>query len=388
MNVAVPSGTPPPNGFPENLRLSLQQPQLPGLDALRAFAAWLVVFYHQGLAVPGDLGVLAFFVLSGFLITWLLLKEHQKYGDISLKLFYLRRALRIFPAFYLYWLAVVGLLLLFGKNLQRPQAWASFFYMTNYYQALHGHVSSGFSHTWSLAVEEQFYLLWPLGLLVLLRRKADLTRWLMGSIAAFWIWRAVLEFAIQVQEVWVYEAFDARADHLLMGCLLAVVLREQRAPGLFRRLCAHPALPVVTLGVLVAEVAIGQRMGGYGARSFEFILQPLLVAALIVQWMAFAVHPGWRWLNWGWLVYLGKISYSTYLYQQIVPAAMKPVFNQWPMAPPIVLTLPVIVAAASASYFLVEKPFLKLKDRFGSRQTTAGGTRDSGEAAVPLRRVA
>lgn len=383
MNQSALPVTSSPTGFPENLRSSLRQPQLPGLDGLRAFAAWLVVLYHHSFPVPGDLGVLAFFGLSGFLITWLLLKEHHKHGNISLKLFYLRRAFRIFPAFYVYWLVVVGALLLFGKAVPWPQAWASFFYVGNYYQAVHGHVSNGLSHAWSLGVEEQFYMLWPLGLMVLLRRKADLAHWLMAAIAGFWVWRAVLEFVIGVREVWVYEAFDARADHLLMGCLLAAALREERAPKLFGRLCAHPALPLLTLALLAGEVAVGFRMGGYGSRTFEFILQPLLVAALIVQWMAFASHPGWRWLNWGWLVYLGKISYSTYLYQQIIPAAVRPLLAQAPMIPPIIVTAPLIVAAASLSYFVVEMPFLKLKDRFGTRATPDAGPGKSKAQQLP-----
>src|SRR5688500_5551724 len=86
--------------LPENLREGLRMRQLPALDAIRAVAAFLVVFYHfWSPQIPGGLGVLAFFVLSGFLITWLLLIESEKFGGISLRLFYLRRSLRIFPAF-------------------------------------------------------------------------------------------------------------------------------------------------------------------------------------------------------------------------------------------------------------------------------------------------
>jgi peptidoglycan/LPS O-acetylase OafA/YrhL len=357
--------------LPEALRAALERGQIPGLDALRAFAVLLVIFYHHNYPVPGDLGVLAFFVLSGFLITWLLLKEHTKHGDISLRLFYIRRSLRIFPAFYTYWILVIGLLLAAGKPVAWPQAWASFFYVNNYYQAIYGHFSSVLSHTWSLGVEEQFYLLWPVALIAMLRRQADVARWLMAAIGVVWAWRAVLEFGIGIQEVWVYEAFDARADHLLMGCLLAVALYRGAAPRLFAWLCSSPMMPVFTLALLIGEVAWTHSRQGSGpgtaSRSFEFALRPLLIAALMTQWMAFARSPGWHWLNWKWLVYLGRISYSTYLYQQITPALVKPLTSRLPMVPPIVITLPATILFASVSYFLIEKPFLGLKDRVGQR---------------------
>lgn len=313
--------------------------------------------------------MLAFFVLSGFLITWLLLKEHTRYGDISLRLFYLRRSLRIFPAFYVYWAFVIGLLLVAHKPILWPQAWASFFYVNNYYQALYGHTSSVLSHTWSLGVEEQFYLLWPLALILLLRRRANLITWLLVAIGAVWVWRAVLEFVIRIQEVWVYEAFDARADHLLIGCLLAVALYQGAAPRLFGWLCSSPWMPAGTLAILIGEVVLTHHFGKLGdTRSFEFALRPVLVAALIVQWIALAHTPAWKWLNWRWFVYLGKISYSTYLYQQITPALVRPLTSKLPMIPAIYITLPATIALASASYFLIEKPFLSFKDRFGQRQ--------------------
>ena len=89
-------------GLPARLSTSLAKDHLPSLDGVRAVAVFLVVFLHAGLPLPGTLGVLAFFVLSGFLITWLLLGEEERYGTVSLKQFYVRRSLRIFPAFYAY----------------------------------------------------------------------------------------------------------------------------------------------------------------------------------------------------------------------------------------------------------------------------------------------
>ena len=146
--------------LPVALASGLELKQIPALDGLRAIAAFLVVLYHGGIAVsPGGLGVLAFFVISGFLITWLLLDEQERHGGVSLRLFYVRRTLRIFPAFYVYWVLVVALSAI-RHRVVWPQAIASLFYVNNYYQGLFGDPNTGLSHSWSLGVEEQFYLLW------------------------------------------------------------------------------------------------------------------------------------------------------------------------------------------------------------------------------------
>jgi len=111
---------------------------------MRALAALMVVFYHCGTPyVSGGTGVLVFFVLSGFLITWLLLKERERTGTVSLRDFYIRRSLRIFPAFYCYAAIVLVLMLALRRQVMWPQAVASLLYFNNYYQAFHGHLTSG-----------------------------------------------------------------------------------------------------------------------------------------------------------------------------------------------------------------------------------------------------
>src|SRR5207249_9128221 len=120
------------------LQARLALPSIPALDGIRAIAVFLVLFYHLGNEralpfFPGPLGVLGFFVLSGFLITWLLLKEQDKIGSISLKGFYRRRALRIFPAFYVFCIvAVASRFLAHPGNFPWSQAWSAFFYVSNY----------------------------------------------------------------------------------------------------------------------------------------------------------------------------------------------------------------------------------------------------------------
>lgn len=354
--------------LPHNLELGLRQSQLPGLDGVRAIAALTVVLYHFGVPlVSGGLGVLIFFVLSGFLITWLLLKEDERFGAISLKDFYFRRALRIFPAFYWYWGVYISILVLRHKSVLWSQATASAFYVNNYFQALRGDPNTGLSHTWSLGIEEQFYLLWPLGLLLLRGNKKRLAWVLVAAICAVWLYREVLVVA-GMPHSYIYEAFDTRADHLLIGCLLAVVLKFKFASKCWRVFCVNSlgSLPFV-LFLSVSSVMT------FLIRSYRdaigFVVEPVLVAVLIAQVIAFRKSMLWSWLNLGWMRYLGRISYSIYLYQQIVIGPVKKILAGFPVWIMLPATIAVVIVIASLSYHVVERPFLKLKDRFHRRRS-------------------
>ena len=352
--------------LPSHLAEGLKRSQLPALDGIRAIAAFLVVISHAGYAwVPAGLGVLAFFVLSGFLITWLLLKEDAKYGEVSLRLFYARRALRIFPAFYVYWALVVGSRLLLDRPLIWTQAIASFFYVTNYYQAINGDPNTSLSHTWSLGIEEQFYFLWPLTFLLLRKTPVRMARALLAAVGVVWVHRIVLH-AAGVNQAYVYEAFDCRADHLAIGCLLAVALWNGWFPCLWRWLCSRATLAWVSVALLVASTAIALRIGTPYRDTTGFIIEPVLVAIFIAQSIALSTTTQvWNWLNAGWVRFLGRISYSTYLYQQLVPNYVEKLHA--PAVVELLLVIAIVIALASASYYLIERPFLRIKDRLAIR---------------------
>ncbi len=340
---------------------------LPGLDGLRMVSVLLVVVYHFGfLSVPGGHGVLAFFVISGFLITWLLLKEEDRYGAVSLKLFYIRRTLRIFPAFYAFWILWTAAMLAFHKPIIWPQALSALAYVNNYYQAILGDPGTGYSHTWSLGIEEQFYLLWPVSFIALRRRRSRAVAGVAGVILAVWIHRAILKLVVGVWQGYFYEAFDTRADHLMMGCLLALLLHDGYLPGLFRRL-RRVWVSVVTVALLVVSVALGETYGSGYRDIIGFALDPLLIAAIIVQAMALRESPAWSWLNWRPVRYLGALSYSIYLYQQVIVEPAKKLLASQGVAVQLAGVLVAVVLAAAASYHLVECPFLRLKDRIGRR---------------------
>jgi peptidoglycan/LPS O-acetylase OafA/YrhL len=352
--------------LPVTLREGLSSSHLPGLDGLRMVAVSLVVFYHLGFtAAPGSHGVLTFFVLSGFLITWLFLKEQERFGTFSLRLFYLRRALRIFPAFYCFWLVWTAALLLFDKPIVWGQALSALGYLTNYYQAILGDPGTGYSHTWSLAIEEQFYLLWPVVLLALGQRSGRIVVVLAVVIGTIWVYRGVLEFVVGVDQEYIYEAFDTRADHLAMGCLLAVLLRSGRLPRLWGWLCIS-WMSILTLALLVTSMWLAQTFGTVYRNVVGFAIDPVLVALLIAQVIALRESWLWRWLNWRWVRYLGTLSYSIYLYQQVVIHPVQQAFMSYPLPVMLGATLATVILLASASYHFVEQPFLRLKNTIAS----------------------
>lgn len=355
-----------PNSLPPSLASALKLSQIPALDGFRALAAFLVVALHAGVEwMPGGMGVLGFFVLSGFLITWLLMKEWDRTGTVGLVQFYARRSLRIFPAAYAYWFLIVVVLGVgLGKRVVWPQAISSFFYVTNYYQAFQGDPNTGLSHTWSLAVEEQFYLLWPAFFLFLSRRQKLHFAPLAWVIGLFWVYRLVLVLGLNVSQGYIYEAFDTRADHMLIGCLLAVTLRKGHFPRFWAAVCSSSWLALLPVAGLAVSAALQFHCGTFYRDTVGFLVEPVLVAILLPQWMAFHESRLWSWLNWGWLRYLGKISYSIYLYQQLVIHPVQKATSQLPFPVQLAACWLVVVAVGSASYWLVERPFLNWRERF------------------------
>ena len=349
--------------LPERLLRQLQRRQIPTLNGLRALAVILVIFYHAGLPLPGGFGVLIFFVLSGFLITWLLLQEFRRTGGISLKKFYLRRTLRIFPAFYVYFVLVIGFLLIAHKLIIFNQVLASLLYVNNYYQAIRGDPNTAFSHTWSLAVEEQYYLIWAPTLLFILRRGKILPS-VSIAIAVLWVHRLVLVLS-GVSQGYIYEAFDTRADQLLIGSLLACLLFKHKWVPLFRFACN--AWTTTTVAIVLTILNICEfRYGPQFRDLVGFSLEPALVAILIPGLICASETLVGRFLELAPVSGLGMISYSMYLYQQVIVSPTKRVLFSQPVFVQAFACLFVSAAAGLLSYYLIEKPFLRLKSLYRS----------------------
>ncbi len=336
----------------ERLRRRLDLPNIPALDGLRAISVALVIFYHAGIPVSGPLGVLIFFVISGFLITWLLLKENEKHGTVSLRGFYRRRTFRIFPAFYCFWVVSVALRMLSRGSVPWPTAWSSFFYYANYYHGIVRPADQFLIHTWSLAVEEQFYLFWPLVFLLFRKNGTRLAWATVGIIAVVCAHRTALCLSGTPYQYTRY-TFDCRADSILWGCLLAVLLRNGYLRPLWSVVCRFSWLALIpaTIVAVLANTGVPD--------VIVLTVLPPLVAVLIAQLVLQSEGQMWSWLDSGVARYFGKISYPLYLYHGIGLG----IATRLPVHPAVqlLLTVGIAVGIASLSYYVIERPLLKYK---------------------------
>lgn len=352
----------------EALRDSMNQREIPALNGLRAVAVCSVMIYHAGYSwFPGGQGVTLFFVLSGFLITWLLLQEDRQTGTVSLRNFYARRSFRIFPAFYVYWLLVVGALILTGRAIQWGHVWSTFLYVGNYWTAASLPENSSLSHTWSLAIEEQFYLLLP-GLFVLLRNDLQrLGRVLAAIILAVWLNR-IIRVLLGGSEAYLYHATDTRIDHLLIGCAIAIAA-NRGFPAWWHHLLTRLAY-AATIAALALSMAASYESPVEYRMTIGFALEPVLLGLIMLQSIAFRPKV----LHLRAVEHLGRISYGVYLYQQIaIPTGQKlmPGANGvLDLVAGAVLT----IVIAELSYRHIERRFLDLKRKWSAHPTAM--TRD------------
>jgi peptidoglycan/LPS O-acetylase OafA/YrhL len=344
---------------PTGLEGALSVPHLPALDGLRALAVVMVILSHFGLPALGGLGVTIFFVLSGFLITWLLIKECDSTGSVSLRDFYARRALRIFPAYYAFLALSITVDLKRGDARILPIVLPAMFYYTNYFNALMGHSSSSVAHAWSLAVEEQFYLLWPAAFILLSARGARaLVRGLAFAIAAVACWRSYAYLRLGFGPSYVYNAFDCRFDCLAAGCLLAVACGHERfrsAMDACARACG--GLPVLAAASLLPLIEIAGDRYRY---TFGFTVEALIIAFAIAQLLVLHAGTPWKFLDARPTRSLGRVSYGMYLYHQWGLGIGHHLANG-PRWLELSAGLAATILLATGSYFVIERPFLSLK---------------------------
>jgi peptidoglycan/LPS O-acetylase OafA/YrhL len=340
------------------------------LDGLRAVSIGLVLLGHlrgtRGFApslVPAggaELGVRVFFVISGFLITSLLLKEWERTRTISIREFYVRRVYRIFPAFYVFFGCVLLLQALSLLHLQPHDALAAATYTVNY----HPQRSWWIGHLWSLSVEEQFYLLWPL-----LLRLAGPERGVWAATAAvlaapfvrvgLWVLAPTLRPTIG-------EAFPTVCDALAIGCVLACLRdRLEASPRYLAFLQARAFLLLPALALLVATT-----LRRHMAADFLFgqSFCNVAIALFIHRCVRFPGGLPGRVLNARPLVLVGSLSYSLYLWQQLfLNRGAHSLVTAFP------LNVALAFAAACASHFLVERTFLRLRERRARRPVAEVG---------------
>jgi len=346
------------------LETILSSKKLPGLDGFRMIAVMAVVLAHSGVATDiftARHGVAGFFVLSGFLITWLLLKEYEKTGTVSFRDFYMRRSLRIFPAYYAFLVASISWDLFRGNDDIHSAILPGLFYFMNYHNALEGHSTSSLAHLWSLAIEEQFYLLWPLLFLFLMGKgKQYAIGFLIIASVVVMAWRSYSFSVLDYGASYAYNAFDTRFDNLAIGCALAFLVQKKRFLRLMDGLSGQFWMPLVTLLLLFLLRQISNSHYAYGP---GFTIDALLLAVLLMQLMRLSQGRFWVWLNNPISIYLGVISYPVYLWHGWgIQAGNKLGFL--PEAFQICAGVLLSFMLAAGSYHILEKRFLQLKHRY------------------------
>ncbi len=305
-------------------------------------------------------GVSVFFVLSGFLITSLLIKELDASGTISLKRFYLRRAFRIFPAFYVY-LGIVFVLALAGV-FHTPLG-AFFFaaiYTSNYYLGP-GAGFVGLQHIWSLSVEEQFYLLWPATLLLLRKRRAIYLAGFLILVSP--LSRLATYFVLAPpHRAMVDRMLHSSIDTIMFGCLLALLWQNDRFNQRLRILTSHWSLAGAALFLFLVDPLLDLRLGGSYGLLIGMTLEGVSICLITLYVIKRPGTPLGRILNTPVLRHLGIISYSLYLWQNIFTEEGARYFP---------LNLAAILVCAELSWWAVERPFLRLRDRL---QKMTGGS--------------
>jgi peptidoglycan/LPS O-acetylase OafA/YrhL len=314
--------------------------RIPSLDGLRAISVSLVLVGHLAragrtphfLSTYASTGVRMFFVISGYLITTILLNEHTRTSTVNLKEFYVRRAYRILPAAAFFMLFAIAL---YWRELRWIDIGAMLLYLLNYDWGRPWMIG----HLWSLGVEEQFYFLWPSALKKCYRYKVVV---LLAAIVVAPIYSAIC-FHFKVSGGG-YGTFPAVADNLAIGCLLAIF--SSKIPKINSWMAAAMLLPVVLIPYYPATTP---------ARTlFElFILWPIMncsMAGLLLH----VIQTPYRVLNIAPVVWLGKISYSLYLWQQ-------PFFFAERGQPAYKLLFG--VGLACISYYFVERPVLALREK-------------------------
>lgn len=189
-------------------------------------------------------------------------------------------------------------------------------------------------------------------------------RVLVALIVAAWFYRIMLCIGVGASPSYIYAAFETRCDHLLVGCLTAVLLRRGTCRSFFEKATSHAVMPLFTLSLLFCSINFGGRVVTDYRETIGFALGPFLFALLLVQWVALSDHPLWFWLNSRPMRYLGRISYPLYLYQQVTLYPVRRILHAQPVWLQLGVAVAVTVGVASLSYYCIERPFLRWKRRF------------------------
>lgn len=343
----------------------LNNRHLPSLDGFRGISIMIVVISHLVLYTKnyalatifnGTLGVHVFFVISGFLITTLLLKERIEHNGIQLRNFYIRRFLRIFPVAYLFIACIIGLNIIFGLHVSMLEIIGSVFYLMNFsYFRQNG--SWYTEHYWSLSIEEQFYLLFPF----ILKKSIKTYLLVMLTLAVIVPLTLFFLFLLHINNpiLAIVLKYLLKFNGIAVGSVFSFLLFKNKIP--VKNLAKYKLYLNLVLIPVIFMVKVNPNYSVYTALENAFVA--ILIAIIIVSNLVYSKGITYRFLNSRILINLGILSYSIYIWQQLftreVPWSGKFLFSD-----SMLLNMVLLLGVSYLSYHYYEKKFLKLKDKF------------------------
>ena len=336
--------------------------RIPSLDGFRAISILLVLIAHSrlssgfpaqfiDLAKHGDVGVTIFFVISGFLITYLLFVEESKNGEVSIKSFYIRRAFRILPVFVAYTLFI---LLFFNFFEPIKVTGESLIYAFTFTMNFEKDKSWFIGHFWSLSVEEQFYLFWPI--LVFFFKKQ--LRWILYSLICYSCVARIIAYKYPAYNILSLAPFFSYSDSILIGACGGIYFFENNNQKV-KRILQKPILQLLS----VFLIALFVYLSGHGKLAlislpFGNTIISISVLFLLLAYATPSENLIYKSLNSKLMVHIGVLSYSVYIWQQFFFVGhLKFVWRNFPY------NLVVIYLVSACSYYLLEKPFLNLRKK-------------------------
>lgn len=347
---------------------------IPSLDGLRAVAVLIVFFSHVALQrfMPGGFGVTIFFFLSGFLITTLLRLEAEQTGSISMRNFYLRRGLRILPLMYIVLTAASIATRLIGAPLTGSVVTRQALHLTSYLVLnFNAHAGVGFPIgtivLWSLAIEEHFYLLFPIAFVALRRRLPQPEKQaavLLAACAVVLAWRCVLILRWHVDPEYVMHATDTRIDSILFGCALAL-WRNPALPG--PQWSDRTVAWACCAALLVLVGTIPSRNVAF-RETVRYSIQGLALFPVFIAAIRFPHALPFRILNLRPVSFIGVISYGLYLVHLPIILLLRGATG-WPEWRLAGVSLVAALSVATLLYRTVERPCARLRRRLAVVKT-------------------
>lgn len=350
--------------------LAADKKYMPALDGMRAFSIAVVVASHlwNTGVIPGGFGVTVFFFISGFLITRLLLAEFSDTGHVSVSRFYVRRFLRLYPALVALIAVLSVIYFLMRGHVDALEIIAALFYFINYYALAHPGIEMPIRMLWSLAIEEHYYLAFPLIFSLLVRRLRQFITLLSVIAVLTLVWRLYQVYVLKIDLnppnpglPHTYIATDSRIDSILYGAILSLLAHSKSGARFVQRLVNWPVFCVATAIMLLAFLPRDPAF----QETWRYTIQGVMLVPMVAC-CVFGEQFGIlrKVLEFRTIVWIGKISYSIYLWHFGIVRLIKFEFPDMSVLGQTAIGLPIIFTVAAMSYYLIELPVTGLRARW------------------------